>query len=80
MKYLFLHLEIQDGEHTHDHKILHTTEGKNIEFAAQKYCADYWGYAGREGSWWNYPSGMAGRVLNVSLLKPSEYKILKKYI
>jgi len=43
MKYLFITLAVQDGECRHDHRILHTTNAQNIEFAAQRYVANFWG-------------------------------------
>ena len=50
IKYLFIILEVQDGEHCHTHKVLHTTRCKSIEFAAQYYAAHFWGYSGNVGS------------------------------
>ena len=44
IKYLFIHLEIQDGERRHDHKVLHITTAKNLNFAVEKYVATFWGY------------------------------------
>lgn len=48
MKYLFIVLQIHDGERTHTHRVLHTTKCKNINFAAQYYAAHFWGESERD--------------------------------
>ena len=54
-KYLFIELKVQDGEREHNHRILHTTRAKNINFAAERYAAKFWGEGEREPKdnyWW----------------------------
>ena len=82
MKYLFIHLIIQDGERRHDHKIVHITTGKNINFAAERYAANYWGKShSRNCNWWCQWGGeIAVKVARVKELTEKEYKILNKYI
>lgn len=48
MKKLFITLKVQDGENTHTHRVLHTTNAQNIEFAAQRYVANFWGNGERQ--------------------------------
>lgn len=80
MKYLFIHLEVQDGERRHDHRVLHTTNAKNIEFAAQRYVASFWGNGYRDdrnSEWWNVNAGeIALRLRNVTELTEAEYKFM----
>lgn len=57
MKYLLIELRVQDGERQHTHRILHTTTAKNINFAAERYAAQFWGEGERERQpkrnyWW----------------------------
>lgn len=74
MKYLFIHLEIQDGERKHSHKVLHTTNAENLEFAVERYVSTYWGYgkADRQSRWWNYGE-CAGRLVSFRELDKEEY-------
>lgn len=44
MKRLFIHIEIQDGERVHDHKVITTTKCECTEFAVDWYVSHYWGY------------------------------------
>ncbi len=77
MKYLFITLEVQDGEHRHTHRILHTTRCKNIQFAAQRYASTFWGVGERTDNWWYVQSGtMAIRVAHVNEITEYEYKVM----
>ena len=80
MKYLFIHIEVQDGERKHDHKVLHTTNANNIEFSAQRYVSTYWGKGKREDNWWWWNNEFAGRLYSVTELTLEEYEILNKFI
>jgi hypothetical protein len=57
MKYLFIELEVRDGEREHTHRVLHTTNAKSIHFAAERYAATYWGYGKRDGDGWYHHGG-----------------------
>jgi len=79
MKYLFIHLEVQDGERRHDHRILHTTNAKNIEFAAQKYAASFWGWGERynkEDDYWWFNGEITIRLKNVIEISEYEYRLM----
>ena len=79
MKYLLIHLEVQDGERRHDHRCLHTTNAKSIEFAAQKYAAGFWGWGERyskEDDYWWVNGEITIKMKNVTELSEREYKFL----
>lgn len=76
MKRLLITLEIQDGERRHTHRNLHSTPGKNIQFAAQRYAASYWGYGEREDDWWWVNGEFAIRVRMVKEISEYEYALL----
>ncbi|HRT02647.1 MAG TPA: hypothetical protein P5513_01755 [Candidatus Diapherotrites archaeon] len=78
-KYLFIHLEVQDGTRRHDHRVLHITKAKNINFAAERYVSTFWGYSSRpfKGDWW-YTSEISLRLKRVVKLTKSEYKLLER--
>jgi hypothetical protein len=79
VKYLFIHLEVQDGERRHDHRVLHTTKAKNINFAAERYVATFWGYSSRpfKGDWWHVGE-IALRLKRVVKLTKSEYNLINR--
>lgn len=81
LKHLFIHIEVQDGERRHDHKVLHCTTAKNINFAAEKYVSTFGGYGkvDKKSRWWNY-GGWAGRLKHVEELTSTEYEILKRFL
>lgn len=60
LRYLFITLDVRDGERTHTHRVLHTTRCKNINFAAEYYAARFWGDARREDCGW---SAWGGEIL-----------------
>jgi len=78
MKYLFITLKVQDGEHEHTHRVLHITTAVNIMFAAQRYASTFWGYGEHNSDgWWEVESGcMAIRVENVREISKYEHKLL----
>lgn len=43
MKYLFIELNIRDGEREYEYRCLHTTSCENLDFAAEWYAAHFWG-------------------------------------
>ena len=78
---LLIKIEIQDGERRHNHKVLHTTYCKNVDFAVEYYVAHYWGQGIREykNEWWWY-GDFAGRLETYYVLTEDEWNILNKYI
>jgi hypothetical protein len=82
MKYIFIHIEVQDGERRlHDHKVLHTTNCNNVGFAVEWYVAHYWGYGERiyKDEWWWW-GDFCGRVKSWSEITKEEFNILNKYL
>jgi hypothetical protein len=79
MKYLLITLAVQDGERRHDHRCLHTTNAKDINFAAQKYAASFWGYGERQSKeddfFWFFGE-ITVRLTSVVELTEYEYKLL----
>ncbi len=81
LKHLFIHIEVQDGERRHDHKVLHCTTAKNINFAAERYVSTFLGYSkvDKESRWWDYGDCL-GRLKHVEELTSTEYEILKRFL
>jgi len=80
MKYLFIELQIQDGERRHTHRTLHTTNCKNINFAAQRYAATYWGDSSRDfggNAWYAHGGEIAIECTDVQELTKPEYDFLQ---
>jgi len=79
LRYLFITLDVHDGERTHTHRVLHRTKCKNINFAAEYYAAHFWGYAMREDCGW---SAWGGEILievsKVVELTSSKYEYLSR--
>ena len=81
MKYLFIELLVQDGERSHTHKILHTTTGNDIKFAAERYASTYWGYGSYEhGIGWWFDGEIVVKVNNVIELTKEEFECLDRFI
>jgi len=78
MKYLLITLEVQDGERRHTHRILHTTNAKDIQFAAQRYAASFWGYGEHQDEWWWVNGEFAIRVKLVKELSEYEYRLMSE--
>ena len=81
MKYLFITLKVQDGEHEHTHRVLTTCyDHDNILQAADGYVSDYYGKADeKRDGWYYFHSGtIAAKVQNVELLSEYEYKLMSK--
>jgi hypothetical protein len=81
IKYLFITLDVQDGERKHTHRILHSTPGENIEFAAQRYVASFWGYGERlnkEDDYFWVGGEITLRLSNVVELTEYEYKLMSR--
>lgn len=78
MKYLFIELNVQDGENRHTHRVLHTTGGTDINFVAEWYAAHYYGTeAELMDGWWNFQAGCIGvKVVGVRELSEFEYNLM----
>jgi hypothetical protein len=82
MKYLFIILNVQDGEHRHTHRVLHTTNGTDNDFIANWYAAHYYGTESerqglKDDSWWSFEGGsIAVEVTGVRELSEFEYKLM----
>lgn len=48
MKYLYIELDIRDGEREHTHRVLHETSCENLDFAVMWYAAHYWGFGTKD--------------------------------
>ena len=81
LKHLFIHIEVQDGERRHDHKVLHCTTAKNINFVAERYVSTFWGHGkvDKKSRWWDY-GDCSGRLKHVEELTSTEYEILKRFL
>jgi len=78
MKYLFIELQIQDGERQHTHRILITTLAENVQFVAQRYAASYWGYGKREDkdNYWWVDGEITIKVVRVTELSEFMYRAM----
>jgi hypothetical protein len=78
MKYLFITLEVQDGERRHDHRVLHTTNCTNVHFAVEYYAAHFWGESERQDNdeWWWVGGEFAIRVYSYTELSKEEYDFM----
>jgi len=80
MKYLYIELDVQDGERRHTHSCLHTTTGKNINFAAERYAYTFWGKpVGHNDEWWDL-NDIAIRVSNIKELTKKEFYFMDNII
>ena len=78
MKYLFIELKIRDGEREHDHRVLTSTLGNDIQFAAQRYASSYWGYGERDGNYWYVDGEIAIKVTSVVEITEFEFKLMSR--
>ena len=83
IKYLFLRFDIQDGERTHQHKVLIQTKAFDIKFAIRKYLLTYRG----EGYYDRYYKRYIFWSVEISLkfityevLTKQEYDFLFKFL
>jgi len=78
MKHLFIELTVQNGEFTHTERVLHSTKAKNVQFAAERYAATFYGDEGeRDDNWWMFFGGsIAVRLNKVVELTTEEYNTL----
>ena len=82
MTHLFIEITVREGEFEHTHKILHTTNCKNLEFAVQYYCAHFWGYGERDfdDEWWWWDGVHCGRVYSWEIVPEEDFEVLSKYL
>jgi hypothetical protein len=81
MKKLLITLIVQDGENRHRHRILHTTNGNDIHYAANRYAAQFYPEDEPEHllSWWQFRAGsIAVEVENVIELSDYEYCLINR--
>ena len=73
---------IQDGENRHEHRILHITQGQNVQFVAQWYAAHFYGdnvEYNRDIDFWEFNAGsIAVQLYSVVELSEFEYNLLKR--
>ena len=81
MKYLFIILEIQDGEREYEYRLITTTNCKNILFAAEWYAAHFWGigekYSKEDDFWW-FDNEITIRLAKVEEITDKQYQYLNE--
>lgn len=80
--YIFLRFDIQDGERTHQHKVLFQTRATNIKFAIHKYLSQYWGesdYDRKDKVWWFF-NEITLKLVKYEVLTKEKYDFLTKYL
>jgi len=77
IRYLFIHLEVKDGERTHNHRVLHTTRAKDLNFAVERYVSTFWGFGkvDKQSRWWDYGE-CAGRLKSFTEISREDYEML----
>ena len=76
MRYLLINLEVREGERVHDHHCLHGTEGKNINFAAERYVSTFWGYGEREDNQWWFHGEIIIKLESVVEISKHEHDLM----
>lgn len=80
---LLIVIKIQEGEFTHTHHCLYTTNCKNTDFAVQWYIAHYWGYGklDKSNESWSWDNGVhSGRLYRYHILNDEEFAFLSKFM
>lgn len=78
MKYLLIILDVREGERVHTHRVLHTTNAKNIQFAAERYVSTFWGEGEREDNYWWFFGEITAKLKMVKELSEYEYRLLSE--
>ena len=80
MKYLYIEIEVREGEYEHNHRVLHTTNCKSLEFAVEWYTAHFWGYGSRDfdDDWWWWNGEHCGRTYKWKELTKEEYEFMNR--
>ena len=78
MKYLYIEVEVREGEFEHTHRIIHTTNCENLEFAVEWYTSHFWGYGTRDfkDEWWWWDGVHCGRTGKWKELTKKEYDFM----
>jgi hypothetical protein len=83
MKYWFLNIHIQDGEHEHNSLSVHVTKG-NEKFDVDDYLKDFYGNKEDtevDGDIYYYQGGsIACSLESLQEITKKEYTVLKKFI
>ena len=80
VKYLVIQLEERNGEREYQHRCLHSTKCDSIDFAAEWYCAHFWGENSyREDEWWWFYDVMV-KVHSVKEVTKRQYNLLNRLI
>ena len=83
IKYLFLRFDIQDGERTHQHKVLTQTKAVDIKFAIRRYLSTYWGegyYDKYNKLWYYWDDEISLKFITYEILTKQEYDFLSKFL
>jgi len=83
IKYLFLRFDIQDGERTHQHKVLIQTKAFDIKFAIRRYLSTYWGEGYYDKStklWYYWDDEISLKFITYEILTKEEYEFLSKFL
>lgn len=82
MKYLFIKLVVRDGEREYNLRVLHTTNCKNIDFAAIWYVAHFWGipsYTDKD-LYYHFGGETATSLYSFEELTETEYNYLNEFL
>ena len=83
IKYLFLRFDIQDGERTHQHRVLIQTKAIDIKFAIRRYLLTYWGegyYDKSNKLWYYWDDEISLKFITYEILTKQEYDFLSKFL
>lgn len=77
VKYVYVRLDVQDGEREHTHHCLLITKCENLHFAVQRYASTYWGEGSRDRDCWYFDDGsVAVSVYTYKELTAEEYNTM----
>ena len=77
IKYLFIELEVREGERTHNHRVLLQTKLENVADAVEDYASDYWGESTKDGDFFMACNDeISIRVRKYKLLDKKTYDIM----
>ncbi len=84
-RFLFIAITVQDGENTHDHRVTYLTSGDNINFAAERYVAKYYGFGERQmkncgdkETWYFHGGTIAAKLHKVVEVDSETYRKLNE--
>ena len=81
--YLFLRLDVFQGDREHQHKVLIETKATNIKFAIMRYLSTYWGEGeyNRDSHKWSYDYGeIMLELIRYEEVTKEEYDYLTKFL